>query len=417
MQEFTGYDYLLMDVAAHSPFGLDKEVYAERIDWTECHDTQLEAHVENYEWKAKPLYLKAVQALRKAQQGIATGHMMGFDAVCSGMQLMSVMAGCIKGATATGLVDTNRRPDAYTDVTAAMSDILGFHFENERQKAKDSTMTALYASKAEPEKIYGKDTPELAAFYGSLEEVCPGAMRLLQALLDSWQDWEKVQQWRMPDGGLARNRVMQDVETRIEIDELNHHTFTYQFKENEGEERGLKNVANVIHSVDAWVLRSVIRRCSYDMELLESALDEIACELMTRILEPGHIGDADYTPKVAYYMEQYYRSGLTDVVILDHLTVGDIQNMPTEYLQKLQAILKTMEAHRTFDVITVHDDFKCHPNNMNHLRKHYRNILAELADVNLMEDILRQITGTEGVLTKMSDNLSKFIMQSEYSLC
>jgi hypothetical protein len=54
---------------------------------------------------------------------------------------------------------------------------------------------------------------------------------------------------------------------------------------------------------------------------------------------------------------------------------------------------------------------------MNYLRKHYRNILAELADANLMQDILSQIHGVQGVFEKLSDNLSEKIRQSNYALC
>ena len=72
------------------------------------------------------MYLKAVAAVRKAQAGTPTGHLVGFDAVCSGMQIMSALTGCHKGAHATGLVDPNHRADAYTDCTNLMSQLKSF---------------------------------------------------------------------------------------------------------------------------------------------------------------------------------------------------------------------------------------------------------------------------------------------------
>lgn len=120
MQTFTGWEYLLIDVANN--FGLDKLLFEERIAWAEGHLDQLETLAEFAE--TKPLYMKAVQAIRKAQNGIPSGHLVGFDACCSGVQIMSAITGCVAGATATGLVDPNVRADAYSQTTEVMNVIL-----------------------------------------------------------------------------------------------------------------------------------------------------------------------------------------------------------------------------------------------------------------------------------------------------
>lgn len=63
------------------------------------------------------------------------------------------------------------------------------------------------------------------------------------------------------------------------------------------------------------------------------------------------------------------------------------------------------------------DEFKCHANNMNHLRYQYKEILADLADSDIASDILSQIYGTKGTFTKLSNNLGNIIRQSNYALC
>ena len=110
MELFTGWQYLLIDVA--NQYGHDKLLFGERIKWAEEHLDRLESMIDQAE--TKPLYMKAVQAIRKAQQGIPTGHLVGFDACCSGVQIMSAITGCVAGATATGLVDPDVRADAYS---------------------------------------------------------------------------------------------------------------------------------------------------------------------------------------------------------------------------------------------------------------------------------------------------------------
>ena len=63
------------------------------------------------------------------------------------------------------------------------------------------------------------------------------------------------------------------------------------------------------------------------------------------------------------------------------------------------------------------DEFKCHPNYMNHLRYHYKEILADLADSNLIDDLLSQLYGQEGTFDKLSKNLGNKIRNSNYALC
>lgn len=174
---------------------------------------------------------------------------------------------------------------------------------------------------------------------------------------------------------------------------------------------------NIVHSCDAYVLRSLVRRCSYDLDVARMAYDEIEVELLRRACGE-QMGDWDYTDKVAYYMEQHQRSGIVDPVILDWLTAADFMVLPYGYLRRLQALMKTMLEHPPFDIITIHDDFKCHARHMNQLRKHYRNILADIADSDLVSDLLSQLYGQPGNFIKKSNNLgAKIRANSNYHLC
>src|SRR5690606_35274979 len=107
MKTFTAFEYICIDIA--NQFGHDKLTFEERITWVLSHIDDLETLADVADAKTKPLYIKAVQALRKAQRGIPTGHLIGFDGVCSGVQIMSAITGCYEGAKATGLVDPNVR--------------------------------------------------------------------------------------------------------------------------------------------------------------------------------------------------------------------------------------------------------------------------------------------------------------------
>lgn len=412
MKNYTGWQWLLIDAANN--FGLDKLIFEKRIEWAENNLSILETLVDVAD--TKPLFIKAVMAIRKAQQGTPTGHMVGVDAVCSGTQIMSVLTGCVDGARATGLIDPDVRADAYTSVTDTMAKILGNVVTVVRSKAKQAFMTVMYGSKQEPLKIFGEETPELAAFYEASQQVAPGAWELLQDLLASWQPFALLHQWKLPDGFDARVKVMKAMETRIEVDELDHATFTYEYYDNEGSKKGLSNVANCIHSVDAYVLRAMHRRCNYDADMVNAASEVIEAEMLSRTL--GSQADIGYASnKVAYYVEQYNRSTVSDVVILPHLTHTNVCALSTEHLKALAVIIDGMLQYKPFPLVTVHDEFKAHANNINWVRWQYKEILAELADSNLLDDLLSQIMGEPGTFQKLSFNLGDQIRKSNYALC
>ena len=416
MKEYSAWQYLLIDVANNNGLDTDKEVFEARIAWTEARLSSLEDFAVGKQWKQRPLYLKAVQAVRKAQAGIPTGHVVGLDAVCSGLQLMSVAMGCEIGAAATGLVDPGRRADAYTECSAHMSNILGYHIPNERKKVKNSLMTALYGSRKEPEQDFGKDTPELAAFWQAMQQVAPGACQLLELLVNSWRPWALEHSWHLPDGFYSRVKVIQKEKKRIEVDELDHATFTYEYYINEGEEKGVKNAPNVVHSIDAWILRNMIRRCNYDQDMVERASVVLEAELLRRALgDTSVVGSLNQ--QAYYYLSLYGWFGIADPVILPHLDAAAASHMTEEHLRGLARIVNSMLEHPPFPLLTIHDCFAAHPNNLNQVRKHYRNILAELADSSLIDRILSQLYGTPVTVPKLSTRLGTLIRQSAYGLC
>lgn len=410
MQYFKGFEYLMIDCANH--YGLDKKLFEERIQWVKDNMDVLESKVQEADTPA--LYLKAVHAIRKAQKGIPTGHLVGMDASCSGIQLMSVLTGCKVGAEATGLVNPNKRSDAYTACTITMQGLLGTQFHVERKDAKDALMTAFYGSQAVPEALFGEDTPELAAFYKSAEMTAPGAWRLLQELLAAWQPFALIHEWQLPDGFEVKVKVMNTKEVRVEVDELDHASFTYEFSENVGSKKGLSLAANSIHSVDAYVARSIHRRCNYDPLVVNYASGILEMEILERAVgkQQQTIEDQD----MQYYCSLFEVSRMADVVILPYLTMDNVCMLSDAHLHGLNHVIKMMLEYKPFEVVTIHDDFKCHANNMNHLRFMYKEILAELAESELLSWIMRSILKCEGTYKKLSNDLGDLIRQSNYAL-
>lgn len=406
MKHFTAIEYIAIDIA--NTFGLDKLNYEDRIQWVRDNLNQLEELTEQAE--EPHLYFKAVNAFRKALKGLPVGHTVALDAVCSGLQIMSVLTGDESGCYMTGLIDPDNRTDAYSLVTEHMNEMLDSEIQVPRKDAKQATMTTLYGSTATPKKIFGDGTTEYFAFINVLKQYASGAYWLLQELKKAWNPSAYSHSWYLPDGHYAFVPVMVTKEDRVSVAELDY-TMSVMYQVNEPTDFGISIPANVIHSVDAYVLRCMVRRCNYNPKKVNQALDLIQIELLERTLEGTE-------PQVFHERMFYYsRHGMVDVREIDFITEDNISGYSSGYLTKLANLLSTMLEHEPFEIITIHDSFACHPNHCNRMRYWYKETLAELAESKTLEYLLQQIYKNPDItFTPMGEVASK-IRNSEYGIC
>lgn len=163
------------------------------------------------------------------------------------------------------------------------------------------------------------------------------------------------------------------------------------------------------------------RRCNYDPVMVETAFDIICDEIDKRSDNPcrsmiSKTGVLKTETKLDYYLEQYSRSGIADTVILPYLTETNVIYLSDDHLDKLHLIIEGMLQYQPFELATIHDEFTAHANNINWVRWQYKEILADLADSDLMSDILSQIHGKQGKIQKLSTNLGALIRNSNYAL-
>lgn len=397
MNHYTGKEYLYIDIA--NTFGLDKLLFEKRIEWVECNEDRLESMVHLAD--EKPLFMKAVMTLRKAQKRIATGHMVSLDACASGTQIMSAVTGCIDGARATGLVDPNKRADAYTDLKEEMNTSLqhGEKTEVIRGDAKDAFMKFLYGSEAEPKKIFGEFSPAYRAFFPAVATVAPGAYALRDTLIDVWQPYVDQHIITMPDGFEAVLRVSRETTKVIEVDELNHATFSHIYKEYMGTKTGLSLAANGIHEIDGMVVREMNRRCNFKSN--QRRIESVFMAL-------------------AIFCEGQEATDYTDFLSLRAIEMVDLKQLAQydfNMLCRLRDLCKDVLFWKPAPLVCNHDAFKSLPNHMNKVRYWYKEILAELADSNILQDMLREITGDNTIeIQKLSEGLGDIIRQSNYAL-
>jgi hypothetical protein len=404
MKHFTGYEYTMIDIANH--MGLDKETFEVRIKWVEDNMADLESLVPKAHNPI--LFAKGVFALRDAQNGIPTGHMIGLDACASGPQIMGAIVGCERTCAATGLIHPDIRSDLYSDVVGAMNKHLIAEHQLtlgtsvSRDDVKEATVPFFYGSTAAPKRVFVDNSPAYVAYFNAMADVAPGAVNLISELQMAWQPFALAHEWTLPDGYKAHVKVMEAVDIKIEIDELDHATFTHRFYENAGAETGLSLAANVVHSIDGMIVREMNRRCNYEREKLQRVL---------------HIIDKHT------YLEQQLgakilsRSKFISLGMVEAITPSTVGNFETLDLLRLAEIIERTLLRKSFPVICVHDEFKCAPNNMNILRQTYIDIMAELAESCILADILAEITGTPHKQKKPNNpTLGSKIRKSNYGL-
>lgn len=329
MRLFSGFEYIKIALANH--YGLDRLDWDDRLEWVDRHTGHLDMMATTA--KEPVLYRKALRAFHKAMNQVAQGYIMCFDATASGLQIMGCLSGCHQTAKNVNLINTGTREDTYQTTADTMSSVAGKKFE--RDVVKYPLMTNFYGSIEQPKSIFGEGTPELEAFYQTLQSEFPGALDAMNDMQACWQPDALYHEWTLPDGHTAHVKVMVKVEKDIEVDELNHARFKQQMWLNQTNEFGISLCANIVHSIDGYIVREMIRRAKNQM----------------------------------------------------------------------------------FELLCVHDSFWASPNHMNKVRQNYIDILVEIAESNMLQDILREITGDDELIhKKMSYDLADKIRECEYAL-
>ena len=402
---YSGLEYLAIDVA--NAYGLDKETFESRIQWVKENQDSLETYASKAE--EPHLYNKAVAHLRKALKGLPSGHAVALDSCASGLQLMSVMTGCRSGCYMTGLIDPDVRMDAYTFITEEMNKLLGNDaITIERKDAKQAIMTSLYGSKAKPKEIFGYKSPAYNAFYEALEDKCKGAYRLLNVLISAWDSKKEFNHWVLPDGFNAYVPVMQSQIDRVKVEELEY-TMSVQTWLNQPLDYSVSLAANVVHSVDAYVLRTLVRRCNYNVKQVTNAIGLIQ-EALKDIRLVYFYDDEAIMP-----VHLFNKTGIADISCLEHLP-KIVNQLPQRMLKQLLATFTEMLKHEPFEVITIHDSFACLPSHCNVLRWHYKEILAEIVESTMLDHLLSQLFSEECIFSKLDKDLAPLIRNSNYGL-
>lgn len=399
-QYFSGADYLRMDVA--SKFGLDKDDWEVRLAWFHEHEHELESLVDKAEEQAG--YLAGVMAYRKAVRKVPTGYTISLDATSSGVQILAALAGCEKSARACNLINTGHREDAYSIVYTAMNASLGAHGYAKRKDVKIAVMTALYGSQAEPRKVFGEASKELDQFYLTMPQELPGAWELNEGLINLWQPDAYKHTFTLADGFEVVLKVMSSIEESVHLMGVEH---VVKRSVNQPKEKEVSLAANIVHSLDGMVVREMQRRCTYDRQKIQDVLALTSAGCFTHRKK-----DQELQRLIKLFRDSQFMSAR----MFDYIDADNAGLLGKGERDELRVLAGGMLSHAPFEILTIHDCFRCLPNYGNALRYHYAEIMSQLARSDILSHIASQIVGKHINVNKKGD-ISKLILESDYAIC
>lgn len=406
-QQFTGKQYVKIDIASN--FGFDKADWDVRLKWFDDNEHQLEKLVNQAEEPA--LFYAGVKAWRLCEAGAASGYPISLDATSSGLQILACLTGDRKAASICNVIDSGKREDAYTVIYHMMLEQVGEESKIKRSDTKQAVMTSLYGSQAIPKQVFGEGMLH-NVFLSTMSAAAPAAWELNQAFLDIWNPEATEYNWTLPDNFHVKTKVM-DIETTT-VHFLNE-PFDVSHKVNRATEQGRSLGANTVHSIDGMIVREMTRRCMYNPDKVRSLL-RIANDLVegydasAKSLLPSDTEKDD--EMVVILWDLYKKSGYLSARIIDHLHA---HNFKIEYLAAVNELLNDLPA-KPFELISIHDCFRCLPNYGNDLRRQYQLQLYYIARSDMLSFLLTQIMGRDVKVGKQDPTMFNDILHSNYAL-
>lgn len=250
-------------------------------------------------------------------------------------------------------------------------------------------------------EIFGEDSIEIKAFHKAAKEMAAGAYELMHVMLGLAHEDQLTYSWTLPDHHTVVTKVMCEVSKKIRVKEIptesgKEGSFMHVWKEHRWDEFYRAIPANVTHSLDSYVVREMIRRGNHNKAELLHALE---------FAQGCRVTD---------------RTEIVSIVEVDKIMRGQVKHLTDNKLGLLNEVIESVIDNPVFPVTTIHDAFKTYPQFGNELRQNYINIFAELAHSNVLQGILREITGRHtATYHKRTDGteLAELIRNSNYAIC
>ena len=275
-------------------FDIGKVTLDTRVNYITDHIDDLDSMVDSAD--DKHLYAKALRDYRKAIAGELVYGMVHLDASCSAAQIMGLLSGSVKDLKHTNMVESDTFYDPYMEVFNRMLSSPKFSIEADltRKLVKGAIMPSFYGSYASPEEAFYHSNDDqfdmnLKIFHKAMKRVLPGTVDVMEVMSSVINQDPNVQEqsWTLPDGVIARSipytkQLPSDDSDYVSINDhyttditVQGYTFEQAFKVKK--QCGIELLANVVQSIDGYLVREVIRRCDAQLFSVLTIHDSFAC--------------------------------------------------------------------------------------------------------------------------------------------
>lgn len=272
----TAMKYIQHDIANH--FGLDKATFGEKEQFVQSNeDFRLKLVLSNpdksvllKQAKEPLLFYKAVDKYYQAKEGKEINYFSKIDATASGMQILAICSQSPELAKYTNLTDGTKCYDYYLEAKKALDlQEKDEHKVEVRKLFKKAVMTYWYNSKAvitktsESLKELGYDVSE-QELTQAIEKCSFGAHKikdLANKLFEMIPKDVTNIEYIMPDGFIVDIPMLKPKAQSVSTSHYSA-TFRYYVNEYHYETNHRAIIANIIHSIDSYICRQMIRKLS-----------------------------------------------------------------------------------------------------------------------------------------------------------
>jgi hypothetical protein len=156
--------------------------------------------------------------------------------------------------------------DPYQIICDRLNEVAGSKYE--RSATKGAIMTTVYNSIASPQKTFGKDYDN---YMSVMNLMFGGALKVMELLNKCFDPMKDIHSWKLPDGFTVYMPTHIPSGYTIPSPFGNIDFMGRKLAANPNQWRSL--VPNVVHSIDGWIAREVIRR-AFDMGIRVASIHD-----------------------------------------------------------------------------------------------------------------------------------------------
>ena len=428
MKNLTSYEYSLKTLANHAFKGSDKETLEVQVALGKkllpmLPQLSTMEGVKEFSMK-HTLEASNVRGVMSLSKDILN-HEFGWvplDTASSQSLITSVITRDTECLNRIFHLDSNMPSDIYTTIGEEIRKTFNLG-DIPRKVIKKALMAWGYGGSAGLCSLTNTKPEQLAEVMRDISKELgfQGIYAMRQACLDAWDEDALEHSWELPDGYEIHQVITQDTFAR----DMLTGQYVYPAKRVEitlnGKQRGIdcrwskvgkrnkkesgtRSIgANLIHSLDAFLMREIVRRCKQDFAIKPEEFKEVI-----------KFGFSMSEDKALDIYNMWRETNVVSLNILNHLHAGD--KLPSDYYDAICKIIDTLP-EEGFDIRPIHDEFACLPRYANAMRRQFNHLIAELYQGTILQYFCKQfelldIKPMEDVKPEMVEQ----ILQADYLL-